>query len=262
MKAELLRTLHRGSEMLVLPNAWDAISARIVEDEGFPAIATSSSGCAAVFGYADGQRIPRSEMIFLLGKIVSAVNVPVTADVEAGYDDVVQTARDVLDAGAVGLNLEDMANGELLSLEEQVKRIRMIRQSCGMSLVINARTEIFLARHGDPATRLERSVERLNAYFEAGADCAFAPGVIDAATIAQLVSALKGPLNILASPGAPSLAELRRLGVARVSLGGGPSRVALGALRRFARQLKADGALEALRTEAIPSAELQGLLRR
>ncbi|MES1260385.1 MAG: isocitrate lyase/phosphoenolpyruvate mutase family protein, partial [Acidobacteriota bacterium] len=198
-KAELLRRLHSGPEILVLPNAWDAISARVMESEGFPVIATSSSGCAAVLGYADGQQIPRSEMIFLIAKIVNAVKIPVTADVEAGYDDVEQTALDVLAAGAAGLNLEDMVGDSLLPLDHQLKRLRALRTVAGESgvpLVINARTDIYLARHGDPATRFERSVERLNEYRAAGADCLFVPGVRDAETIGRLVQAIKGPVNV------------------------------------------------------------------
>src|SRR5881275_1245089 len=143
-KAELLRKLHGGPEVLVLPNAWDAGSARVVEAEGFPVVATTSSGCAAVLGYADGQKIPRGEMIFLIAKIVRAVNVPVTADVEAGYDDAEQTALDVIAAGAVGLNFEDMVDHKLVPLETQLQRIRMLRavsDENGMPLVINARTD-------------------------------------------------------------------------------------------------------------------------
>src|SRR5215471_18338742 len=121
-KADLLRKLHHGPDVLVLPNAWDAVSARVIEAEGFPAVATTSAGCAAVLGYADGQKIPRSEMLFLIGKITQAVDVPVTADVEAGYDDVEQTALDLIAAGAVGLNLEDLASGELLPVPEQLER--------------------------------------------------------------------------------------------------------------------------------------------
>src|SRR5271165_6769742 len=123
-KAELLRQLHAGPEVLVLPNAWDAISARIVEAEGYPVVATTSAGVAAVLGYPDGQKIPRGEMLFLIGKIAGAVGIPVTADIEAGYDDAVQTAHDVIASGAVGMNLEDMADGELLPLASQVETIR------------------------------------------------------------------------------------------------------------------------------------------
>lgn len=259
-KAGLLRRLHQGPELLVLPNAWDAISARIVEAEGFPVVATSSAGLAAVLGFPDGQRVPPSEMLFLIERIAASVQVPVSADVEAGYGDPVKTAHDLAACGVVGMNLEDMADGELIPLGEQLAAIRSIRSSS--SVVINARTDIFLARHGDPETRFERAVERLNAFHDAGADCLFAPGVTDAETIARLTSALRGPLNILAGPGAPSLAEMKRLGVRRVSLGSGPSRVALGALRRFVRGLRDSGSLEALAGEAIPYPEIQTLLGR
>lgn len=262
-KAELLRRLHEGPEVLVLPNAWDAISARIIEAEGFPAIATSSAGVAAVLGYPDGQEIPQSEMLFLISGIAASVDVPVTADVEAGYGDPVQTALDLVDCGAVGMNLEDMAGHELLPLDDQLRLIREVRvagERAGVHVVINARTDIFLARHGDEGTRFERAVERLNAFRDAGADCLFAPGVTDAETIGGLVSAVNGPLNILAGPGAPSIPQLKALGVRRVSLGSGPSRVALGSLRRFARTLRDEGTFAALGTEAVPYAEVQSLL--
>lgn len=262
-KAERLRTLHAGPEVLVLPNAWDAISARIVEAEGFPVIATTSAGLAAVLGYPDGQKIPRSEMLFLIGKIVQAVNIPVTADIEAGYDDAAQTALDVIASGAVGMNLEDMAGDELLPLSAQIEMIGAVRAVCataGVPLVINARTDIFLARHGDAATRLDRSVERLNAFYEAGADCLFAPGVVDRETIGSLTTAVKGPLNILATIGSPSIAEMKSLGVRRVSLGSGPSRVALGALRDFVQTLRDDGTFGGLGTGAVTYQRTQELL--
>jgi 2-methylisocitrate lyase-like PEP mutase family enzyme len=261
-KAHRLQELHSGAKILVLPNVWDAMSARIVDAEGFPAVATSSSGCAAVFGYPDEQRIPRGEMIYLIAKIVASVDIPVTADVEAGYDDPVQTALDVVAAGAVGLNLEDRINGEILPIDEQKRRIRAVRSGCGFPLVINARTDIFLAAHGEESTRFDRAVERLNEYHEAGADCLFCPGVQDAETIGRLVAAVRGPLNILAVPGSPSIAELRDLGVARVSFGGGPSRVAMGAFRGFARRIKETGRFEGLSDVAIPAAEAQKLLKR
>ena len=264
-KAELLRRLHAGPEVLVLPNAWDAISARVVEGEGFRAVATSSAGLAAVFGYPDGQKIPRSEMLFLIGKIAGAVEVPVTADIEAGYDDAIQTAHDVIASGAVGMNLEDMARDELLPLASQIEMIMAVRaasKAAGVPLVINARTDIFLAQHGDAGTRFERAVERLNAFHDAGADCLFAPGVVDPETIGRLAAAVKGPLNILASIGSPSIAEMKKLGVRRVSLGSGPSRVALGAHQRLVRTLRDSGTFAALTTEAVPFAEVQKLLLR
>lgn len=264
-KAELLRRLHDGPEVLVLANAWDVISARIVEAEGFAAIATSSAGVAGVLGYPDGQRIPRSEMLFMVKRIAQAVGVPVTADVEAGYEDPVRTALDAIEAGAVGMNLEDMVGSELIPLPRQLETIRNIvaaAKASGVPLVLNARTDIFLAKLGDEATRFDRAVERLNAFHAAGADCLFAPGVTDAETIGRLAAAVKGPLNILAGIGTPTIPELKRLGVRRLSTGSGTSRVALGALRRFVRQMRDDGTLTPLATEAVPYAEVQALLTR
>lgn len=264
-KAALLRSLHHGRDILVLPNAWDAVSARIIAAEGFPAAATGSAGVAAVLGYPDGERIPRSEMMFMVARMAAAVDVPLTADVEAGYGDPAGTAREVIAAGAVGMNFEDMVRHELVPLPEQLERIRAVKtaaHSSGVPLVLNARTDIFLAHHGDESTRFDRAVERLNAFHDAGADCLFAPGVTDAATIERLVKAVKGPLNILAGIGTPSIPELKRLGVKRLSLGSGTQRVMLGALQRFVRRLRDEGTLTPLATDAISYADVQKLLSR
>ena len=264
-KAELLRKLHAGPDILVLPNAWDGISARIVEAEGFPVVATGSAGVAAVLGYPDGQRIPRREMMFMVARMAASVDVPVTADVEAGYDDAAGTARDVIAAGAVGMNFEDMVDHELVPLKEQLDRLRAVKaagEAAGVPIVINARTDIFLAKHGDEATRFERAVERLNAYHDEGADCLFAPGVVDLDMIGHLVAALKGPLNILATVGTLTVLELQRLGVRRLSLGSGTARVTLGILQKFVREIRETGKLTRLTTDAVPYVEVQKLLTR
>jgi len=261
LKAELLRELHKGPEPLLLANAWDAISARICEAEGFPAVATGSAGCAAVLGYPDGQKIPWAEMLTLVAAMARAVNVPVSADVEAGYGDAAGTATALWNCGVVGMNLEDMADGRLFPLKEAVANVKAIRAAVP-EMVINARTELYLAKHGEAATRFERAVERLNAYFEAGADCLFAPGVTDGETIVRLAEAVKGPLNVLATVGTPSIAQLKRMGVRRVSFGSGPSRVALGAYRKLARQIRDTGLFSSLATEAMPYPEVQRLLAR
>lgn len=261
-KVATLRRLHARPELLVLPNAWDAISARVVEAEGFPVIATTSAGLAAVLGYPDGEAIPAKEMLYLISRITSAVAIPVTADVEAGYGDPVETARELIAAGVAGMNLEDLAGGGFRDINDQIAMIRAIRDNPAGGVFINARTDLFLVKHGDEATRFDRAVERLNAYRAAGADCLFAPGVTDAPTIARLVKAVDGPLNILAGPGLPTIKELQVLGVRRLSLGSGTSRVALGALRRFVRGLRDEGSLDALFGEAIPYPEIQALLKR
>jgi len=256
--------LHSGPDILVLPNAWDAISARIVEAEGFPAAATGSAGVAAVLGYPDGERIPRKEMMFMVARMASAVSVPLTADVEACYGDPAGTALEVIAAGAVGMNFEDMVDHELVPLPEQLDKIRAVKaaaESSGVPLVLNARTDIFLVKHGDEITRFDRAVERLNAFHDAGADCLFAPGVTDAETIGRLVGAVKGPLNILAGIGTPSIPELKRLGVKRLSLGSGTQRVVLGTLQRFVRRIRDEGTLTPLATDAVPYAEVQLLLK-
>ena len=262
-KAELFRSLHHREDILVLPNAWDAVSARLIEAEGFPAAATGSAGVAAVLGYSDGQLIPRGEMMFMVARMAAAVSVPLTADVEAGYGDPAATAFEVIASGAVGLNFEDMVAHQLLPLSEQLERIRIVRAAAiqsGIPVVLNARTDIFLAHHGDEATRFDRAVERLNAFHDAGADCLFAPGVTDAPTIERLVKAVKGPLNILAGIGTPSVPELKRLGVKRLSLGSGTHRIALGAAQRFVRRLRDEGTLGPLATDAVPYQEVQKLL--
>ena len=257
-KAEKLRQLHHGPKILVLPNAWDAASARIFEDTGFQAIATTSAGVAFALGYPDGQFIPREEMLAAVKKIASSVQVPVTADLEAGYEDVAKTAMSAIEAGAVGLNIEDMdhsggggggGGGGLLSTAQQVEKIRTVRQvghSLGVRLVINARTDQYLAEIGEPATRFERACERLRAYIEAGADCVFVPGVTDEATIARLVSTLKFPLNVLAQPPSPSVAKLQELGVARVSVGAGIMRATMGLTQRAAQELHDSGTYRAM----------------
>jgi 2-methylisocitrate lyase-like PEP mutase family enzyme len=255
-KSDLLRVLHQGPRLLVLPNAWDAASARIFERAGFPALATTSAGVAFALGYPDGEHVSRAEMLEVVARIARAVKIPVTADVEAGYDDAVETARGAWAAGAVGMNLEDTAGAGLVDI---VPGVHAIREAVP-GMVINARTDIFLNAIGDEATRFERAVERLNAYRDAGADCLFAPGVRDRDTIGRLVRAVRGPLNILAVAGSPPIAELEKLGVARVSVGSGPMRATLGLVDRIARELHDQGTYDAMTDGAIPYAEVNRLL--
>jgi 2-methylisocitrate lyase-like PEP mutase family enzyme len=268
-KAALFHRLHQGPGILVLPNVWDVASARIVEQAGFPAIATSSAGVAFALGYPDGERISRDEMTSVVARIVAHVAVPVTADMEAGYgrgpEDAAATVRAVIAAGAVGMNFEDSPGegGEPLLPEAlQVERVRAAREAAdatGVPFVLNARTDVFLEQVGEPAGRLAHAVRRLNAYRSAGADCLFAPGVSDAATIAMLVKEVRGPLNVLAVAASPPIRELERLGVARVSLGSGPMRAGLTVLRRIAEELRTAGTYGAL-AGAIPHADLNRLL--
>ena len=254
-KIETFRALHHGPRILVLPNAWDVASARIYEDAGFAAIATTSAGIAFSLGYPDGQHIPRDEMLEAVGRIAGAVAVPVSADVESGYGDPLRTARGVMQAGAVGLNLED---GHI-QFHKQVAHIREVRAAT--DLVINARTDLFLLGVGEAETRYDRALEHLNGYLDAGADCAFAPGVGDMDTISRLAASMRGPLNILAVAGSPSVKELERAGVARVTVGSGPMRATLAIVRRIAEELRDMGTFDGLR-DAIPYSDLNAMLKR
>jgi len=255
-KANAFRALHHGGKVLVLPNVWDVASARIIEDAGFPAIATTSAGIAFSLGYPDGQKISRLEMLARVARIARAVKVPVTADAESGYgnrpEDAAQTAREVIEAGAVGMNFEDGTEDPqhpLIDLSLQLEKIHAIREAAlksGVLLVLNARTDVYLSQVGAPETRYDHALRRLRAYRDAGADCVFAPGVQDAETIARLVKDIQCPLNILAGPGSLSLSELEKLGVARVSLGSAPMRATLGLMRRMADELKVSGTYHAL----------------
>jgi 2-methylisocitrate lyase-like PEP mutase family enzyme len=269
-KAQRLLDLHHGPRMLVLANVWDVVSARMVERAGFPAVATSSAAVANSLGYPDGQRIQREEMLRVVRRIASKVSVPVSADLESGYgtslDTIAGTALGLVEAGAVGLNFED-STGEpanpLFEIAEQVEKIKCLRETgdkLRVHIVINARTDVYLDSVGEPASRFEHTVARLNAYRAAGADCLFAPCVDDAETIGRLVKAVHGPLNILARPQTAALAELERLGVARVSLGSWPMRAVMTAFGRFVRDLRERGTLESLEP-GIPYAEMNKLVQ-
>jgi 2-methylisocitrate lyase-like PEP mutase family enzyme len=271
-KAEKFRKLHHGPRMLLLPNAWDVASARILEECGHPAIATTSAGIAYSLGYPDGQRISREEMLEMVGRIARAVRVPVTADLEAGYGttpkEMAETVKAAIEAGAIGMNLEDVTGDDESSqvpLSLQVEKIHAIREtaaSLGVPFVLNARTDVYLMPIGPEATRFERTVERLRAYRKGGADCLFAPGVYDRDTIAKLVKAVDGPLNILANPACPPITELEKIGVARVSAGSGIMRAAMGAVQRIGKEMFVARSCDAMFAGATPFIELKRMMTR
>jgi 2-methylisocitrate lyase-like PEP mutase family enzyme len=264
-RAARFLALHRGPGVLLLCNAWDAASARVVETAGFPAIATTSAGVANSLGFSDGEAAPFAEVVAAVRRIVAVVRVPVSADIEAGFgqtpEETARSCRAIVEAGAVGVNLEDGAAGHRLSpVSLQRERIRAAKEAA--DLVVNARTDVYLDAIGEPETRFEETVRRCNAFREAGADCLFVPGVADEETIGRLVQAINGPVNILARSGSPPIATLARLGVARVSLGSGPMRATLGLLRRVARELIESGTYAAMASDAIPYDEANELFTR
>jgi 2-methylisocitrate lyase-like PEP mutase family enzyme len=268
-KADAFRAMHQAPPILLLPNAWDAVSARLFVKVGAKAIATTSAGVAATLGYADGQKIPRALMLEAIARIARAVDVPVTADIEAGYAttalEMAETIRGVIDASAVGCNLEDSTGKRpkvLFEIDEQIARIRATRQAgerAGVRLVINARTDVYLASVGDPKDRFAETVRRANAYREAGADCLFVPGVSDLPTLASLVREIKGPINVLAGPAMPPVAELERIGVARLSVGSAIMRATLATAQDAARELLQHGTYSAL-DRNIPYNEVNELM--
>jgi 2-methylisocitrate lyase-like PEP mutase family enzyme len=271
-KAEAFRRMHDRSRILVLPNAWDAASARIFEDAGFAAVATTSAGVAFTAGYPDGEAIPRDDMVTIVRWIARAVAVPVTADIESGFGtgprEVAETVRMVIDAGAVGVNLEDSVHGaerRLYDVPLAVERIRAARaaaEAAGVPIVINGRTDVYLLGVGEKTSRFEHAVNRLNAYREAGADCLYPIGYLDPQTIAALVKAISGPVNVIGVSGTPSVAELESIGVARVSTAAGPARIAMTATRKLASELVRKGSFDLFGGDILTSQAANALMTR
>jgi 2-methylisocitrate lyase-like PEP mutase family enzyme len=243
--------LNRAGRLL-LPNAWDAASARIFEAAGFPAIGTTSAGIAYARGLRDGQQIARDAMLAEIRTIVDAVACPITADIEAGYgsspNDVAATVEAVLDAGVAGVNLEDSGiagESPLFSVIDQVRRLEATRAAAadrGIALVINARTDTFMLGLGrDIEERVSMTIERGRAYLDAGADLVFVPMLVDPAVVRLVADGLGGPLSLMAMPGAPAADTLFAAGASRVSLGHTAMLAMLGALRDLAREVKETG---------------------
>jgi 2-methylisocitrate lyase-like PEP mutase family enzyme len=257
-KAEAFRRMHDRSRILLLPNAWDAASARIFEDAGFSAVATTSAGVSHTAGYPDGEAIPREDMVTIVRWVARSVRIPVTADIESGFGsgprEVSDTVRMVIEAGVIGINLEDTIHGgeqgterQLYDLPLAVERIRAARaaaEAAGVPIVINGRTDVYLLGIGEKPSRFEHAVRRLNAYREAGADCLYPIGYLDPHTMAALVKAINGPVNVIGVPGTPPVGELQKLGVARVSTASGPARVAMTATRNLAAELARNGTFD------------------
>jgi 2-methylisocitrate lyase-like PEP mutase family enzyme len=227
-KAEAFRRMHHDG-LLVLPNAWDVGSAQALAAlPGCRALATSSGAVARSLGYEDHENISRAEMLEVVRRIAAAVEVPVTADLEAGYGDPAGTAALALEAGAVGMNLEDSVDRTLFPVDRQVETIRAVR-AAAPALVLNARVDVFLLGGG-----VDEAVERGNAYLEAGADCVYPIFASAREDIEGLVRGIGGPVNVLLSPKAPPVPELAALGVARATWGSGLASAALAEAARIA----------------------------
>lgn len=266
-RAEKLRAMHLSGPPLVFMNVWDVAGARIVENLGAPALATSSAAIANALGYPDGQKIAREEMLDVVRRICAAVKVPVTADMEAGYGStaaaMADTAKALVASGAVGLNLEDTEDDRFIPLDVAVAKIRAIRaagQTAGVPLVINARTDVYLQPGCKESGDYAEAVRRTRAFREAGADCVFLPGLLDIAVIKQLLRDSPGPINILALPKGPSLREFLDAGVRRISVGSGTFRAVMAMLQRIAAEAMQKQDLAGMFQEQIAYKDLNTLL--
>ncbi len=264
-KAEQLLTLHRGP-LLLLPNAWDALSAKVFEEVGFNAVATTSAGVAWSLGYADGENVPWHDMLSVIARIAEAVRVPVTADIEAGFSsttsDLFFHIEELVAAGACGINIEDGLDhgASLRGVDQACERIDVARRAAakaGLHLVINARTDLYLQGNNDPAL-LEETLSRCRAYLAAGADCVYPIGLGDLGLISKLVAELKAPVNITGRRGVPSIANLQAAGVARVSTAVTPALFMAGALEESMRKLIQSGSFDHFST-SFDYARLQKL---
>jgi len=269
-RARRFHELHQ-SGTLVLPNAWDAASAALIAEAGAAAVATTSSGVSWALGVPDGEQLGRDEAVAAVARIARTVAVPVSADVEGGYGptpaDVADTIAAVIDAGAVGVNLEDRrrTGGDALwSTDEQGARLAAARAAGdrgGRPFILNGRTDVYLAAVGAPEEREDLTLARAVDYHRAGADCLFVPGLADLAVIARLVSRAPLPINIMLMPGlTPTIAELRAAGVRRLSVGQAIASAAYEVARRAAAEVLA-GDYSGLR-HGIPFGEMQRLLTR
>lgn len=228
-KAQQLLSLHNNGKILILPNVWNPIGARMLESKGYAAVATASAAIAESLGYSDGEQIKLETMLDMVARIVRSVDVPVTADFEAGYSDTLEGLQEnisrLLDTGAVGLNFEDSFDdsSHLRPIPEQVERIKAVREAAerrGIHLVINARADSFFADgFSSDEERIEDVVTRLNAYTKAGADCVYPVGRGDKETLKILRARISAPINVLATAKAASLKDLQGLGINRVSFG-------------------------------------------
>lgn len=266
-RAETFADLHRSAP-IVLPNAWDAGTARLIERAGATAIATTSGGCAWSLGYADGDHLPRHLAVSAIRSIAGATSLPVTADIERGYGaslpELEATIVAVLVAGAVGINLEDSGGAPLLVPERQAERIATVRRAAerfGVPLFINARTDVFLLGVGEEDGRLDDVIHRAGIYAEAGADGIFVPGLLDLDALRALTSAIRLPVNAMVGPGAPPVSALVDAGVTRISAGIGIAAAAYAVVQRAARELLTSGTYASLH-DGLDYADLNALFTR
>jgi 2-methylisocitrate lyase-like PEP mutase family enzyme len=272
-KSRRLRELIRAPEILVMPGAYDVLSALLFQQLGFEAIQCTSGGIAAALGYPDGEVISRDLFLQVTGNFAAAVSVPVNADGERGYGDeegVKETVRALVAAGVAGMNLEDGAGAKpggargLVPLAEQLRKIAAVmetKRALGSEFFFNARVDAFHVMTDDPKKVLDEAIQRGNAYAEAGGDCIFYLNLHARDTIGVVAKEVKAPVSILAGPQSPSISELQDLGVARVSYGSGLLKAAIGATKRLAQEILEKGTVAAMK-EGMQTPEINALVSR
>jgi 2-methylisocitrate lyase-like PEP mutase family enzyme len=269
-KAESFRSLHhKDKKILILPNAWDVPSARLFENMGFPAVATSSAGMFVSLSYVDGEGIGKDAFLSAVRRISSVLSIPLSVDSVSGFgsspDEIGDTVRKLIEIGAIGLNIEDFdhASKRLFDIEEQIEKLKAIKRVSSLAnvpIVINARTDALRYATGSDSEKFEETVRRGTAYKDAGADCIYPMGLTEKDSIAKFVKAIDNfPVNVMIRKGLPTINELQELGVARVSFGPAASYATMGLLKRVSRELLEKGTFSLLVEEAIGFDELNSL---
>lgn len=263
--AETFRQLHAGPELLILPNAWDAGSARLFEDAGARAIATTSSGVAWALGYPDGNALPPRLLADLAARITAVIRVPLSVDVEGAYTDdpakVAENLKPIIDAGAAGINIED-GEGTPELLARKIEQVRQAAGSLGVRLFINARTDVYLDEIGAPESRVEEALLRAARYRAAGADGLFVPGLCESADIEAVVAQANLPVNVMARPGLPAADKLSRLGVRRLSAGGAIAQTVWNHAAAAAKRFLETGDSGGVSKDGMAYSKLQSLFTR
>lgn len=245
-QARIFSEMHKNGEMFILPNVWNVGSAVVFEKEGFQAVATSSAGVAYDLGYSDGEDISFEDLLEVVNKISNRIDVPLSVDFERGYGEtkavVKENAKKLVQAGAVGFNIEDgMPDGTLSSLELQLEKIEglvELKQELEIDFVINARTCAYWLQVADEEKRLEIAIERGNAFSKAGADCIFIPGALSKQVVKNILTEISAPLNIILNNQFHDLNELKKMGVQRISLGSSPVRYIYSENIELAKKIK------------------------
>jgi 2-methylisocitrate lyase-like PEP mutase family enzyme len=262
-KAVAFHQLHHTDQILVLPNSWDALSALILKEAGAKAVATTSAGLAWAHGYGDGEKLPVDMLIQAIREITRVIDVPVTVDLESGFSDdlttFATTIEAVIDAGAVGINLEDGSKAPEL-LTAKIRATKEVACRKDVPLFINARTDVFLRSLVPEPEAVAEVIRRGALYREAGGDGFFVPGLVQLEKIRAIVESVDLPLNVLATRGVATIEELEKIGAKRLSLGARLSEAVFGRLKQIATKLLHDRSLEGLFAEGLSFAEINQLM--